>query len=120
MVRALLCACGLLLPLSAFAFNGADLDQLCSRTDAVSMGACAGYIEGAADGEFNTIEAIGGTSGPKVGQYFCLPPDVASAQLTTAVRTFITKNPDKLGYNGSTVVALGLGASYPCGPGVTP
>ena len=64
----------LAVPLSAAAFTGNDLNKLCIKTDPVSRSACAAYIEGAADGIYNTIDAIGGTSGPQVGQYFCLPP----------------------------------------------
>ena len=114
MLRVLVCACALAVPLSATAFSGADLDKLCSKTDVASQSACAAYIEGAADGEYNTIEAIGGTTGPRVGQYFCLAPDAESATLTHAVRSFMFDNPDKLAFNASTVVALGLGKAFPC------
>ncbi len=50
------------------------------------------HIEGAADGIYNTIEAIGGTSGPQIGQYFCLPINVKPQELTDAVRKFIADN----------------------------
>ena len=79
MLRALIFAGALALPLSAAAFTGGDLNKLCTKTDVASRSACAAYIEGAADGIFNTIDAIGGTTGPRVGQYFCLPPDARSA-----------------------------------------
>ena len=84
MLRVLICASALAVPLSAAAFTGGDLNKLCTKTDVASRSACAAYIEGAADGVFNTIDAIGGTTGPRVGQYFCLPQDARSAQLTAS------------------------------------
>lgn len=79
-----------------------------------SRSACAAYIEGAADGIYNTIEAIGGTSGPQVGQYFCLPVDVKPQELTDAVRKFIADNPTRGNFNATTMVSLGLGKAFPC------
>ncbi|PLZ03728.1 hypothetical protein CY652_04940 [Burkholderia sp. WAC0059] len=117
MLRILLGVGVLALPLSAAAFTASDLNRMCARTDIASRSACAAYIEGAADGVFNTIDAIGGTTGPLVGQYFCLPPDVRSAQLTDAVRKYIADNPNIAGYNASTAVSLGLGKAYPCRDG---
>lgn len=114
MLRVFVCACALAVPLSASAFSGADLNSLCTKTDVASQSACAAYIEGAADAEYNTIEAIGGTTGPRVGQYFCLAPDAESATLTRTVREFMADNPSKLSFNASTVVALGLGKAFPC------
>jgi hypothetical protein len=114
MLRELVTACLLAAPLCASAFTGNDLNKLCTKTDPVSRSACAAYIEGAADGVYNTIEAIGGTSGPQVGQYFCLPADVKSQQLTDAVRKYIADNPDKANFNATTMVSLGLGKAFPC------
>jgi hypothetical protein len=117
MLRAMLCTVAIFAmgaPASAFALTGADLDHLCSRTDVSSRAACAAYIEGAADGVYNTIEAIGGTTGPHVGQYFCLPDNVKAAELTDAVRKYLANTPSAKDYNASTVIALGLGKSYPC------
>ena len=114
MLRALLCTCALGLPLTAAAFTGTDLVKLCNRTDVPSKSACQAYIEGAADGAYNTIEAIGGTTGPRVGQYFCLPAGITPDEMTNAVRRWANDNGDKLEYNASTVVALGLGATYAC------
>lgn len=114
MLRAMFCAAALVVPLSAAAFTGADLDRLCARPDAKSHAMCAAYIEGAADGVYNTIDAIGGTTGPRVGQYFCLPPDAKSDALMNAVRKYIADNPRILAYNASTAVSLGLGKAYPC------
>ena len=102
------------LPLSAAAFTGKELSKLCNRTDTAAVSACAGYIEGAADATYNTIEAIGGMGGPRVGQYFCLPQTVKSQALVDAVKDYIVLNPDKLDFNASTVVALGLGKVFPC------
>jgi hypothetical protein len=99
MLRFFVMASVLAMPLCAAAFTGNDLNKLCTKTDPVSRSACASYIEGAADGIYNTIEAIGGTSGPQVGQYFCLPTDVKPQQLTDAVRKYIADNPDKAGFN---------------------
>ncbi len=76
MLREFVIACARATPVCAFAFTGNDLNKLCTKTDSNSRTACAAYIEGAADGVYNTIEAIGGTSRPQVGQYFCLPADV--------------------------------------------
>ena len=117
MLRALIFASALAVPLSAAAFTGGDLNKLCTKTDVASRSACAAYIEGAADGIFNTIDAIGGTTGPRVGQYFCLPPDARSAQLTDAVRKYIAENPKLADYNASTAVSLGLGKAFPCRSG---
>jgi len=117
MLRVLICAGAMALPLSAFAFTASDLNRLCTKTDVASRSACAAYIEGAADGIFNTIDAIGGTTGPRVGQYFCLPPDAGSAQLTDAVRKYIADNPNVAGYNASTAISLGLGKAFPCKSG---
>jgi hypothetical protein len=114
MLRAMLCTCALGLPLTAAAFTGTDLVKLCNRTDVPSKSACQAYIEGAADGAYNTIEAIGGTTGPRVGQYFCLPTGTTPDEMTNAVRHWANDNGDKLEYNASTVVALGLGATYAC------
>ena len=114
MLRVLICASALAVPLSAFAFTAGDLDKLCEKTDVASRSACGAYIEGAADGVYNTIDAIGGTTGPRVGQYFCLPPDARSQQLTDAVRRYIAENPNAVGYNASTAVSLGLGKAFPC------
>jgi hypothetical protein len=117
MLRALIFASALAVPLSAAAFTGGDLNKLCTKTDVASRSACAAYIEGAADGIFNTIDAIGGTTGPRVGQYFCLPQDARSAQLTDAVRKYIAENPIVAGYNASTAISLGLGKAFPCKSG---
>jgi Rap1a immunity proteins len=117
MLRALIFASAFAVPLSAAAFTGGDLNKLCTKTDVASRSACAAYIEGAADGIFNTIDAIGGTTGPRVGQYFCLPPDARSAQLTDAVRKYIAENPIVAGYNASTAISLGLGKAFPCRSG---
>ncbi|WP_323072346.1 Rap1a/Tai family immunity protein [Mycetohabitans endofungorum] len=120
MLRTLLRAIALFaisVSMSAHAFTGADLDRLCQRTDVKSRVSCEAYIEGAADGVFNTIEAIGGTTGPRVGQYFCLPDNVKAAELTDAVRKYLANTPNAKDYNASTVVALGLGKSYPCSTG---
>jgi hypothetical protein len=119
MLRAMLCTIAIFAvaaPVSAFAFSGADLARLCSRTDVASRAACAAYIEGAPDGEYNTIEAIDGTTGPRVGQYFCLPENVKAADLTDAVRKYLADTPGAKDYNASTAVALGLGKAYPCSP----
>jgi hypothetical protein len=117
MLRALLCAAALALPVSAFAFTASDLNRLCMKTDVASRAACAAYIAGAADGVFNTIAAIGGPTGPRVGQYFCLPQDVRAAQLTDAVRRYLAENPNVAGYNASPAVSLGLGKAFPCRSG---
>jgi len=117
MLRALICASVLAVPVSAFAFSGGDLNKLCTKTDVASRSACGAYIEGVADGVFNTIDAIGGTTGPRVGQYFCLPPDARSQQLTDAVRKYIAENPMAAGYNASTAISLGLGKAFPCKTG---
>jgi hypothetical protein len=117
MLRATFCAAALVVPLTAAAFTGADLDRLCARPDAKSRAMCTAYIEGAADGVYNTIDAIGGTTGPRVGQYFCLPPDVKSEILTNAVRKYIAENPRILAYNASTAVSLGLGKAFACKDG---
>jgi hypothetical protein len=101
-------------PPAAYAFDGADLAALCQRTDAASTGGCAAYIAGAADAAHTTIEAIGGTTGPKVGQYFCLPPEVTSRQMVEAVGQFMRGNPEKLGFHASTVIVLGLQDAFPC------
>jgi hypothetical protein len=114
MLRFLICAGALAVPLTASAFTAADLNRLCEKTDVASRAACAGYITGAADGVFNTIDAIGGTTGPRVGQYFCLPADTRSQQLTDAVRKYIAENPNVAGYNASTAISLGLGKAFPC------
>src|SRR6478736_258503 len=114
MLRFFVMASVLAAPLSAAAFTGNDLNKLCTKTDPVSRSACASYIEGAADGIYNTIEAIGGTSGPQIGQYFCLPADVKPQQLTDAVRKYIANNPDKADFNATTMVSLGLGKAFPC------
>jgi len=58
MLRALIFASAFAVPLSAAAFTGGDLNKLCTKTDVASRSACAAYIEGAADGIFNTIDAI--------------------------------------------------------------
>jgi len=114
MLRVLVMAGVIAFPLSAAAFTGNDLNMLCTKTDTASRSACAAYIEGAADGIYNTIEAIGGTSGPQVGQYFCLPVDVKPQELTDAVRKFIAENPAQGNFNATTMVSLGLGKAYPC------
>jgi Rap1a immunity proteins len=114
MLRVFVFASVLVMPLSAAAFTSNDLNMLCTKTDVASRSACAAYIEGAADATYNTIEAIGGTSGPQVGQYFCLPVDVKPVQLTDAVRKFIAENPDKANFNATTMVSLGLGKAFPC------
>src|SRR5260370_41252976 len=93
MLRALIFASALAVPLSAAAFTGGDLNKLCTKTDVASRSACAAYIEGAADGIFNTIDAIGGTTRPRVGPYYFPPPDARSAQLTDAARTYIPGKP---------------------------
>ena len=117
MLRALIFASAFAVPLSAAAFTGGDLNKLCTKTDVASRSACAAYIEGAADGIFNTIDAIGGTTGPRVCQYFCLPADARSAQLTDAVRQYIAENPNVASYNASTAISLGLGKAFPCKSG---
>ncbi|MBN3817629.1 hypothetical protein G3N57_13880 [Paraburkholderia sp. Se-20369] len=114
MLRAMFCAAAFAVPLTAAAFTGGDLDRLCAKTDVKSRASCAAYIEGAADGVYNTIDAIGGTTGPRVGQYFCLPPDIRAQQMTDAVRKYIAENPKLADYNASTAVSLGLGKAFPC------
>lgn len=118
MLRALICL-GVTLgaiatPVAAFAFTGADLIKLCARTDVASRHYCGGYVLGAADGVYNTIEAIGGTTGPRVGQYFCLPASTKPQQLVDAVRKYVAENPNAASYNASTIVSLGLGKAFPC------
>jgi|GEM_PF-359930 len=125
MLRALICVGTLALPLAAMGapttatlgggkFTAGDLHKLCSQTDAISRAACVSYIKGAADGVFNTIDAIGGTTGPRVGQYFCLPDRIEPQRLVDAVRRYVADNPDAAGYNASTAVSLGLEKSFPC------
>jgi hypothetical protein len=114
MQRVFILASVLAFPLSAAAFTGNDLNMLCTKTDTASRSACAAYIEGASDGIYNTIEAIGGTSGPQIGQYFCLPVDVKPQELSDSVRKFISDNPAQGSFNATTIVALGLGKSFPC------
>lgn len=114
MLRALICLGTLAAPIAAFAFSGADLNKLCERTDAASRSFCAGYIRGAVDGIYNTIDAIGGTTGPRVGQYFCVPPDTKHQALVDAVRQYVADNPRLADYNASTIVSLGLGKAFPC------
>src|ERR1700712_6018144 len=109
MQRVFVMASVLAFPLSAAAFTGNDLNMLCTKTDTASRSACAAYIEGAADGVYNTIEAIGGTSGPQIGQYFCLPVDVKPQELSDSVRKFISDNPTQASFNATTIVALALG-----------
>lgn len=114
MLRALICAGMLAMPIAAFAFKGGELNQLCSRTDPASRARCQAYIEGAADGVYNTIDAIGGTTGPRVGQYFCLSDDTKAQSMVDAVRKYLAENPRSAEYNASTVVSLGLGKAFPC------
>lgn len=122
MLRALICVGTLTMPVAAMAvttlgggrFTAGDLHKLCSQTDAISRAACVAYIKGAADGVFNTIDAIGGTTGPRVGQYFCLPERVEPQRLVDAVRRYVAENPDANSYNASTAVSLGLEKSFPC------
>lgn len=114
MLRALICVGGLAVPVAAFAFSGAQLGKLCALTDVASRNACKGYVQGAADGVYNTIDAIGGTTGPRVGQYFCLPPKATPQDLVDAVRRYVAEDPRAGDYNASTVVALGLGKAFPC------
>jgi hypothetical protein len=127
MLRALICAVALTLPFAATAavatasvapgggkFTAGDLHKLCTQTDAISRAACRAYVKGAADGVFNTIDAIGGTTGPRVGQYFCLPERVDPQRLVDAVRRYVAENPDSTEYNASTAVSLGLEKSFPC------
>ncbi len=117
MLRAWICLGALATPFAAHAFTGAQLNELCARPDVVSHNECKAYVQGAADGVYNTIDAIGGTTGPRVGQYFCLPPKTTSQSLVDAVRKYIAENPKALDYNASTVVALGLGRSFACKEG---
>jgi hypothetical protein len=123
MLRALICVGTLAMPVAAMAvttlggsgkFTAGDLHKLCSQTDAISRAACLAYIKGAADGVFNTIDAIGGTTGPRVGQYFCLPDRLDQQKLVDAVRRYVAENPDSSAYNASTAVSLGLEKSFPC------
>ncbi|MGN6319026.1 Rap1a/Tai family immunity protein [Trinickia sp.] len=122
MLRALICVGTLTMPVAAMAvtslgggkFTAGDLHKLCSQTDAISRAACVAYITGAADGVFNTIDAIGGTTGPRVGQYFCLPERVESQRLVDAVRRYVAENRDAADYNASTAVSLGLEKAFPC------
>jgi Rap1a immunity proteins len=114
MLRALICLGALAVPLAASAYTGKDLSKLCAKTDIVSRNACDAYVEGAADGVYNTIDAIGGTTGPRVGQYFCLPPKTTTQSLVDAVRKYVAENPSAAAYNASTVVSLGLGKAFPC------
>jgi hypothetical protein len=44
MLRALIFASALAVPLSAAAFTGGDLNKLCTKTDVASRSACAAYI----------------------------------------------------------------------------
>ncbi len=73
MLRALIFASAFAVPLSAAAFTGGDLNKLCTKTDVASRSACAAYIEGAADGIFNTIDAIGGTTARASGNTSACP-----------------------------------------------
>lgn len=122
MLRALICVGTLTMPVAAMAvtslgggkFTAGDLHKLCSQTDAISRAACVAYIKGAADGVFNTIDAIGGTTGPRVGQYFCLPDRVEPQRLVDAVRRYVADNHDAADYNASTAVSLGLEKAFPC------
>lgn len=122
MLRALICVGALTMPVAAMAvtslgggkFTAGDLHKLCSQTDAISRSACVAYIKGAADGVFNTIDAIGGTTGPRVGQYFCLPERVEPQRLVDAVRRYVAENRDAADYNASTAVSLGLEKAFPC------
>ena len=122
MLRALICVGTLAMPVAAMAavslgggkFTASELHRLCTQTDAISRSACVAYIKGAADGVFNTIDAIGGTTGPRVGQYFCLPDRVDNQRLVDAVRRYVAENPDAAEYNASTAVSLGLEKAFPC------
>ncbi|RDU99315.1 Rap1a/Tai family immunity protein [Trinickia dinghuensis] len=122
MLRALICVGALAVPAAAMAavppgdgkFTAGDLHKLCTQTDAISRSACRAYIKGAADGVFNTIDAIGGTTGPRVGQYFCLPDRIDPQRLVDAVRRYVAENPDSVEYNASTAVSLGLEKAFPC------
>ena len=101
MLRALICVGALTMPVAAMAavslgggkFTAGELHRLCTQTDAISRSACVAYIRGAADGVFNTIDAIGGTTGPRVGQYFCLPDRVDNQHLVDAVRRCASGEP---------------------------
>ncbi|MET5012940.1 hypothetical protein AAHH80_38155, partial [Burkholderia pseudomallei] len=64
MLRAMFGAAAFAVPLTAAAFTAGDLDKRCAKTDVKSRASCAASIEGAADGVYNTIDAIGGTTGP--------------------------------------------------------
>lgn len=122
MLRALICVGVLTMPAAAMAavslgggkFTAGELHRLCTQTDAISRSACVAYIRGAADGVFNTIDAIGGTTGPRVGQYFCLPDRVDNQHLVDAVRRYVAENPNAADYNASTAVSLGLERAFPC------
>lgn len=126
MLRALICVGALAMPVAAMAagavalsptggkFTAGELHRLCTQTDAISRSACVAYIRGAADGVFNTIDAIGGTTGPRVGQYFCLPDRVDNQHLVDAVRRYVAENPNAADYNASTAVSLGLERAFPC------
>lgn len=114
MLRALICVGTLAAPLAAHALTGDELTKLCTRTDVASRAACKGYVQGVADGVYNTIDAIGGTTGPRVGQYFCLRAETKAESMIDAVRKYVADNPGAGKYNASTVISLGLGKAFPC------
>ncbi len=86
--------------------TGDDLLRLCTATDSSSIGLCYGYIEGVADFQSGIRDLRKLDS--------CLPPGTESHQIRDAVIQYLQKYPASRVYDGASLVAAAIGASWTC------
>ncbi|MEK9968848.1 MAG: Rap1a/Tai family immunity protein [Ferrovibrio sp.] len=68
---------------------------------------CNGYIASAND-------TISGLAQVKITSSLCIPQTSKLEQVVLVVKKYLDDNPDKLHFNGATLVLLAISAAFPC------
>jgi hypothetical protein len=93
--------------------DGNSLERLCSSSNVVEAGVCAGYVAGALDMKEAVDILLNGAS-----RAYCLPQNATIGQLTAVIRKWMYNNPERLHQSAASIVGVAMINAYPCAPPV--
>lgn len=98
---------GALVPLSALALTGNDLQQICTNDSGVGRNTCSAYIIGVVD-TVSTVEAL------KQITLVCFPEGATNKQHIDIAKRYLEQHPEERHYSASFLVLLSWALAYPC------
>ena len=84
-----------------------------SRIEELGLSECLGYIRGALD-VFSAWKQIEGKSTVPGVRGMCVPDSVSTGQAAKVVMKWLDEHPEKLHFNGETVILMSCREAFPC------